>query len=815
MRNSKKDVTKRDKNKKELDKKAEEIMDEIDSAFDKIEENEKKELDGIEKELDTKIEEIDAKHLKEGMASLDDTVIIKRDEDESIDEEEEVNESIYEEEMTEVEDREKSNVEEESKDNDSDEIDDSDDKVESNENESKEEEPKEESEKTEKLSKTKNLKDKEFWGDTTVIDTGIMDKIEDEFEEDLKSFKQDKPTVEKDYSYKNHISMFLLVLICVAIFFSATYFVAVLLNPSSKPALIVNTAILCVFSIVYLMVCVSAKRKHYWPVYISTILLIGYFVFNMNMPVSTTTSVSGKKVQNFSYNSLTDLVKWANKNDIKINQEYEYSDMVPEYQIISQSVKEGTSIDDVEEITVSVSEGPNPYKEIIVPSMLTWDSERVVNYVLSNYLSNVNVEFVESDQVKDTLIEQSKSGNSKRNDELALTFSYGDEGNSDEVTLIDFTDMSKFEIEFYMKQHKLNYDFVYDFSDSIKKDHGVSQSIKAGEVVGVDGDKIQVTISKGPIVRIPDLKKQSVEEITEWAIKNHLKLEFIDKYDDSVKKGKIISVDREKDDVVEQGTLIQVTLSLGNLKMPKFKSADEFYKWADKYEIKYEVRHEFSKTVDAGEIISFSYKTGEVIKNNEAIVVTISDGKNVEVPNLKGLTKSEAIKKLKNAGLKYNFVYDDSSSKKDTVIGQSISAGSEITSGMTITVTLSNGGSDNNTEKKGDNNTVKPSPSPKHSPNPSPSPSPSQSPASNCNSCTVLSSGIKNIIAQKVKDNAGYTSTANAVISYIEGQCPGIDVQVRAIKDTGLASGKIVPNMNSWSGGDTTSCSTVHLYLAA
>ena len=90
--------------------------------------------------------------------------------------------------------------------------------------------------------------------------------------------------------------------------------------------------------------------------------------------------------------------------------------------------------------------------------------------------------------------------------------------------------------------------------------------------------------------------------------------------------------------------------------MPTFKNIDQFYQWADKYGIKYEVRHEFSSEVEAGEIISFSYKKGAVIKNDDAIVVTISDGVKVEVPNVIGLTKSDATKKLKNAGLNYNFV---------------------------------------------------------------------------------------------------------------------------------------------------------------
>ena len=68
--------------------------------------------------------------------------------------------------------------------------------------------------------------------------------------------------------------------------------------------------------------------------------------------------------------------------------------------------------------------------------------------------------------------------------------------------------------------------------------------------------------------------------------------------------------------------------------MPGFKSVDEFYEWADKYEIKYEVKREFSDSVKVGDVISYSVKKGQAIKTDEAIIVTISDGKNCKVPDL-------------------------------------------------------------------------------------------------------------------------------------------------------------------------------------
>ena len=143
---------------------------------------------------------------------------------------------------------------------------------------------------------------------------------------------------------------------------------------------------------------------------------------------------------------------------------------------------------------------------------------------------------------------------------------------------------------------------------------------------------------------------------------------------------------------------------------------NEFREWADKYGIVYEEKHEFSDKVPIGEIIGFSYDTGDTIKNGDSVSVTISDGKQVEVPNVIGQSKSSAISKLEGAGLNYNVSskYSDSVAK-DKVISQSISAGSKVGSGTTVSIIVSNGkkpASSSNNNSGNSSSTPKPSPSP-------------------------------------------------------------------------------------------------------
>ena len=54
-------------------------------------------------------------------------------------------------------------------------------------------------------------------------------------------------------------------------------------------------------------------------------------------------------------------------------------------------------------------------------------------------------------------------------------------------------------------------------------------------------DTLKLTISKGPKIKVPDLKKMTMTEITEWIIKNKLKVEFIDQYDEKIKDNKVRS----------------------------------------------------------------------------------------------------------------------------------------------------------------------------------------------------------------------------------------------------------------------------------
>ena len=608
-------------------------------------------------------------------------------------------------------------------------------------------------------------------------------------EDEIEDLKKEKKNSKNSMNTKKNV--FTNVVLFTVMLASLLYFVIVLINKDSSVNDLINSLIITVFSILFTIVGTTYKRRSKNLLLTSGFVLLFYFLLNINnvftfvkSPIST--------VPDFSNKTLTEVMQWASKNNILINQDYEYSDMIKEYRIISQSIDGGKSLKGITEIDISISEGPNPYKEIIVPSMIGWDSERVINYVNENHLENVIVEFVKSSKAVDTVIEQNISGNLKRNDELKLTFSYGEELGYESYALMDFTNMSKFEIEFFMKQHQIYYEFETVFSSKIKKGYGVKQNVEPGTKVLINKDVVKVSISKGPKINVPDLSKMSVSEITEWAIKNKLKLEFKDSYDDTVDEGKIISTDKNKGDILEQGTVIAVTLSRGKLKMPKFNSIGEFREWADKYGIKYEEKHEFSDDVAVGEIIGFSYKTGDTIKNGDSISVTISDGKKIEVPNVVGQTKNSAISKLENVGLGYSVStkYSDSVAK-DKVISQSISAGSQVGAGTTVSIIVSLGKRPVN-NNSGTGNTSGPKPSPSTAPPPAPV----------CENVTVYI------------DNSFFSSTPSTTCNNVKAAYPKLKFNCSYVSDPGLANG-LIKNNGSVDAHTFTTCDTITLQIVS
>ncbi|MEG0073612.1 MAG: PASTA domain-containing protein [Clostridia bacterium] len=471
---------------------------------------------------------------------------------------------------------------------------------------------------------------------------------------------------------------------------------------------IINAGLLFLITISFIIYYLKTKKLNLLITFMNILLIVFLFI-----NILTTTKFFNipekAALKDFANTNISSVINYAKKYNIKTNIIYEFSDHIPEYEVMSQDIKAGTLLSKVKNLTLIVSEGPDENKAIIVPSMLGWNTDRVIKYVTENFMKNVKVEFISSAEVKNTVIAQSSNGELKRNTELSLQFSQGENFEYVPVEMVDLKAKTFFEATMWAKMNGINIDAELAFNDDLKGTVSLKNkdgknldilSIKKGLVLNqkqdigtlIENAKINLVVSKGNKVIIPDLKSMSIEEITDFVIKNKLKINYQDKYDDTVAMGKIISCNLNEGDVVEQGTLVTILSSKGQLKMEKFDSLEAFRNWASKYSIPISEVHEGNTEIPEGQIIKFSHNENDILSNGATVTVYISKGAPVIVPNLIGKSKSAIVSECRNAGLTYGFTYSSfNNAAKDTSLKQSLAAGSKVDKGTKIIITLSAG----------------------------------------------------------------------------------------------------------------------------
>ena len=474
------------------------------------------------------------------------------------------------------------------------------------------------------------------------------------------------------------------------------YFVYTIMTSSNivgQLTSIIGVALISIFAIFFLFIGIQGEKKQDKFIIIASFLLTSYSSFNLLTSANILKLPSQDVVSNFTYKTLTEALQWSKSNNIELVQVFENSDTVEAYHIINQNVEPGTLLKNVKTMTVVVSNGPSLEKDVLIPNMVGWNADDVLMFIKKNYLSNVEVVFQYSSQVKDTVINQEGSGELKRSDKIILTFSLGEEGNLEPIKMTDLSKLSLFEATFYLKRHGIDYELAYDYHDTIEKNYIISQSVAKNETVIPFETKVLLTVSKGARIVVPDLYQMSIEKITQWASDHKLRLQFEDRYDDSKDVGMPLEVNVNKDDVIEEGTMIKVVVSKGKLVMQNFSSLQEFKEWAMKYNITYQENYEFNQDYEIGKIIKFSHQNGQTIKNDDTVTVTISQGSPVTVPKFIGKTKSDIQKECNNLGITCTFIYGGytDSIKKDVATNQSKAAGGNIVRGTSISITLSSG----------------------------------------------------------------------------------------------------------------------------
>lgn len=523
-------------------------------------------------------------------------------------------------------------------------------------------------------------------------DEGMFDK--EVREESISDELVEKSNYKKKSTFGSKFKVFMLVLAFIA---STIYFLLYLKNALNHvnyiKDIINGSSLLLIFFFLIIALIGNKKIRNMFSVF-SSIIIIGIVTLNLLVSKDIVKLPTLAVVDDFTNISIADVMKWASANNIDIKTIYEYSDNVEEGNIIVQDVESGSVIKLIDKITFTVSNGPNYDKELILSSFEGRNVDDLLEYIENNHLNNVDITFQTSDTIeKDLVISQSTKGEIKRNTAISFAISLGNATSLKDVKLDDLVNKTLFDATFYLKRNGIKYNLTYEFSSKIKTGKVVSQDPKEGTTVKPNSDTVNLVISKGKEIIVPDFNNASVDEVVEWIIENNLKVVFTEKYSNTIEKNGLVSVSVKTGESITEGTRITITTSKGSLTVGTFSSLADFRSWASNNGVSYSEKYEYNDSVGKGQIINLSIKSGEKIDpESQSITVTISYGGAVIVPYFVGSSKGSIQSTCNSKGLNCTFYYTGyNSAARDTAVAQNVSSGSKVVSGTYVSIGLSSG----------------------------------------------------------------------------------------------------------------------------
>ena len=216
-------------------------------------------------------------------------------------------------------------------------------------------------------------------------------------------------------------------------------------------------------------------------------------------------------------------------------------------------------------------------------------------------------------------------------------------------------------------------------------------------IVSIFGTNLILRLTQPKETAIPNIVGISKEEAEKKITESKLEVgEIKEEYNSEYESGYVISQDpayRENYNIKE-GSKINYVVSLGveETTVPKVVglTEEEAIKALEEAKLKYEIKEENSKKVEAGYVIEQETDPDKTVNAGDKVVIHVSLGvKKITASSVLGKSEKDATKELKNAGFKVIVSTEEDTSKdNDTVLKQSIDAGTEVEDGSSITITV-------------------------------------------------------------------------------------------------------------------------------
>ncbi len=271
------------------------------------------------------------------------------------------------------------------------------------------------------------------------------------------------------------------------------------------------------------------------------------------------------------------------------------------------------------------------------------------------------------------------------------------------VTIENFANKNVTEALKWADDNDIDLDISYDYSDTIEKNLIISQDVEPNTLASeVDG--LGIVVSDGPNydlkVEVPNMVGWHIDDVVEKIEElklNNVNIEY--EFSDTIERD--IAYEQSKDGEMVRKTEIEMKFSLGNeedlkpVELIDLKDMKEFYAtlWLKRNGIKYEIKYEYSDTVEYGKVIKTDPEKGTTIdQSKDKVELTISKGKKVIAPDLTKMSLEEIIKwaNENHLTITYDSEYDDTI-KAGNVKRTSVKEGDILDQSKTIHIILSKG----------------------------------------------------------------------------------------------------------------------------
>ncbi|MCI5774592.1 MAG: PASTA domain-containing protein [Erysipelotrichaceae bacterium] len=373
------------------------------------------------------------------------------------------------------------------------------------------------------------------------------------------------------------------------------------------------------------------------------------------------------KVIDFREKPLAEVETWLKDNEVPkewYQISYEYDEEVPKDHIVSQNLKVEEYITKETPLKLKVSNGADPEKEIELIDFKGMKEEDIKKWFDDNKFTDVNFEYVLDEKIeKGQFVKINIDGNkAKRNAVILVSISAGKDALGIEITMPDFKDYTKANIQAWAKENMMSVTFKEESSTTVAKDKVISQSPKAGEKTKT-GEKVTVTISTGTGITVKNQVGRSQADAIAWAKENGLKYSIKEHYSNKA-KGTVISQSPSQGSLKE-GSIVTFDVSVGYVPINNYTGKDkqEFVTYINGINSLYngsaKINISFNeKDADkiAGTILDISINGKslngtEMVPPGTNIVVTVSKGKNIDVANYSGKSENDFKNYLNNNGL--------------------------------------------------------------------------------------------------------------------------------------------------------------------